>query len=68
MVVVENHLMPVVNHMIWYEVGAADEPPGKSGLAHLLEHALFKGTKTIGRENFPNYCRKWGTVECVHVS
>ena len=51
-VVVENHLMPVVNHMIWYEVGAADEPPGKSGLAHLLEHALFKGTKTIGPGEF----------------
>lgn len=51
-VVVENHLMPVVNHMIWYEVGAADEPPGKSGLAHLLEHAMFKGTTSIGPGEF----------------
>ena len=35
---------PVVTHMVWYKVGAADETPGKSGLAHFLEHLLFKGT------------------------
>jgi zinc protease len=44
--VVEDHRAPVVTHMIWYRVGAADEEPGKSGIAHLLEHLLFKGTKT----------------------
>ena len=36
---------PVVTHMVWYRVGSADETPGKSGLAHFLEHLLFKGTK-----------------------
>jgi len=46
-VVVSNHRVPVVTHMVWYKVGAADEPPGKSGLAHLLEHLMFKGTDTI---------------------
>lgn len=46
-VVVENHRAPIVNHMIWYKVGAADEPPGKGGLAHLLEHLMFKGTPKI---------------------
>ena len=35
---------PVVTHMLWYKVGAADEPPGKSGIAHFLEHLMFKGT------------------------
>src|SRR5258705_12642565 len=35
---------PVVTHMLWYRVGAADEPPGKSGIAHFLEHLMFKGT------------------------
>jgi zinc protease len=44
-VVIPDHRTPVVTHMIWYRVGAADETPGKSGLAHFLEHLLFKGTK-----------------------
>jgi zinc protease len=43
-VVVVNRRAPVVTHMIWYKVGAADEPAGKSGIAHLLEHLMFKGT------------------------
>ncbi|MGE0255910.1 MAG: M16 family metallopeptidase [Alphaproteobacteria bacterium] len=43
-VVVENHRAPVVTHMVWYKVGAADEPPGRSGIAHFLEHLMFKGT------------------------
>jgi hypothetical protein len=43
-VVIPDHRAPVVTHMIWYKVGAADEAPGKSGLAHFLEHLMFKGT------------------------
>lgn len=46
-VVIEDHRAPVVSHMIWYRVGAADEPPGKSGIAHFLEHLMFKGTDTM---------------------
>ncbi|HEX4408704.1 MAG TPA: pitrilysin family protein [Xanthobacteraceae bacterium] len=44
-VVVPDHRAPVVTHMIWYKVGAADETLGKSGLAHFLEHLMFKGTE-----------------------
>jgi zinc protease len=44
-VVVPDHRAPVVTHMIWYRVGAADETSGKSGLAHFLEHLMFKGTE-----------------------
>jgi zinc protease len=44
-VVVPDHRAPVVTHMIWYKVGSADETPGKSGLAHFLEHLMFKGTE-----------------------
>jgi len=44
MVVVPDHRTPVVTHMAWYKVGSADETPGKSGLAHFLEHLMFKGT------------------------
>jgi zinc protease len=43
-VVLPDHRAPVVTHMIWYKVGAADETSGKSGLAHYLEHLMFKGT------------------------
>lgn len=46
-VVVTNHRVPVVTHMVWYRVGAMDEPPGKSGMAHYFEHLMFKGTKTL---------------------
>jgi zinc protease len=44
LVVVPDHRAPVVTHMVWYKVGAADETAGKSGLAHFLEHLMFKGT------------------------
>src|SRR5215475_10424939 len=43
-VVIPDHRTPVVTHMLWYKVGSADETPGKSGLAHFLEHLMFKGT------------------------
>src|SRR6266481_353123 len=43
-VVIPDHRTPVVTHMIWYKVGSADETSGKSGLAHFLEHLMFKGT------------------------
>ncbi|MCK0199035.1 insulinase family protein [Ancylobacter sp. 6x-1] len=43
-VVVPDHRTPVVTHMVWYRVGSADEHPGKSGIAHFLEHLMFKGT------------------------
>jgi zinc protease len=44
LVVIPDHRAPVVTHMIWYKVGSADETPGISGLAHFLEHLMFKGT------------------------
>ncbi len=46
-VVIEDHRAPVVVHMVWYRAGAADEQPGVSGVAHFLEHLLFKGTETM---------------------
>lgn len=44
-VVIPDNRAPVVTHMLWYKVGSADETPGKTGIAHFLEHLLFKGTK-----------------------
>ena len=44
-VVIPDHRAPIVTHMVWYKAGSADEPPGKSGIAHFFEHLMFKGTK-----------------------
>ena len=46
-VVIEDNRAPVVVHMMWYKVGSADETSGKSGIAHFLEHLMFKGTETM---------------------
>src|SRR5690606_34886388 len=46
-VVTEDPRAPVATPMVWYRVGAADEPPGRSGIAHFLEHLMFKGTDEI---------------------
>lgn len=46
-VVIEDHRAPVVVQMVWYKVGSADEAPGKSGIAHYLEHLMFKGTEKM---------------------
>lgn len=46
-VVVEDHRAPVVQHMVWYRSGSADEPRGSSGVAHFLEHLLFKATENM---------------------
>jgi len=47
-VVIEDHRAPVVVQMVWYKIGSADEQPGKSGIAHYLEHLMFKGTDKLG--------------------
>ncbi|MBS0126317.1 M16 family metallopeptidase [Thetidibacter halocola] len=51
-VVIEDHRAPVVVHMVWYRAGSADEPQGASGVAHFLEHLLFKGTDTLAPGEF----------------
>ena len=62
-VVVENHRLPVVNHMVWYKVGAADDPVGKSGIAHFLEHLMFKGTKAVPAGEFSHIVARNGGRE-----
>ena len=51
-VIIPDHRAPVVTQMIWYHVGSADEAPGKSCIAHFLEHLMFKGTKTYPAGEF----------------
>ena len=51
-VVVEDHRAPVVMHMVWYKAGSADEPAGTSGIAHFLEHLMFKQTENLAPGEF----------------
>ena len=51
-IVVEDHRAPVVQHMVWYRAGSADEPKGASGVAHFLEHLLFKATDKLKAGEF----------------
>lgn len=67
-VVVTNRRVPVVTHMLWYKVGAMDEPPGKSGLAHYLEHLMFKGTKTLKPGEFSAIVARNGGQENAFTS
>ncbi len=67
-VVVSDHRVPVVSHMIWYKVGAADEPEGRSGLAHLLEHLMFKGTHDIPQGEFSRIVARNGGKENAFTS
>jgi len=51
-VVIPDHRVPVVTHMVWYRAGAADDPWGTSGIAHFLEHLMFKSTKKLKSGEF----------------
>ena len=59
-VVISDHRAPVVTHMVWYRVGAADEPKGVSGIAHFLEHLMFKSTDKIPMGEFSKIIAKLG--------
>ncbi|MEK9646400.1 MAG: pitrilysin family protein [Alphaproteobacteria bacterium] len=67
-VVIENHRAPIAMQMVWYRVGAADEEPGESGLAHFLEHLLFKGTKTVKPGEFSRKIARIGGRENAFTS
>ncbi len=67
-VVVTNRRVPVVTHMVWYGVGAADEPYGKSGIAHFLEHLMFKGTDEIEPGEFSRIVARNGGSDNAFTS
>ncbi len=62
-VVIPNHRAPVVSHMVWYKYGGADEPPGHSGIAHFLEHLMFKGTLDVPEGQFSQAVTRMGGNE-----
>ncbi|MCC6470821.1 MAG: insulinase family protein [Alphaproteobacteria bacterium] len=67
-VVVENHRVPVVTHMVWYKCGSADEEPGKSGIAHFLEHLMFKGTPSVPPGEFSKIVARNGGQDNAFTS
>ena len=67
-IVVENHRAPVVSQHLFYKVGGMDDPPGKSGIAHLLEHMMFKGTSLIPEGEFSATVSKLGGQDNAFTS
>ncbi|NQW02374.1 MAG: insulinase family protein [Rhodospirillales bacterium] len=67
-VVIPNHRVPVVTHMVWYRVGSADEAPNESGIAHFLEHLMFKGTKKRKNGEFSEIVARNGGRENAFTS
>ena len=67
-VVVENKRAPVVSQMIWYNFGSGVEEKGKSGLAHFMEHLMFKGTKKYPDSYYSNFISRIGGSENAFTS
>ena len=67
-IVVENKRAPVVSQMIWYKFGSSVEEIGKSGLAHFMEHLMFKGTKKFPKNYYSNFLSKIGGTENAFTS
>ena len=67
-VVIEDNRAPVVVHMLWYKVGSADEPAGTSGIAHFLEHLMFKGTAVLAPGEFSSVVAANGGTDNAFTS
>jgi zinc protease len=67
-VVVENHRAPLITHMMWIKAGGADDPYGKSGLAHYLEHLMFKGTTKFPQGEYSKRIARLGGDENAFTS
>jgi zinc protease len=66
--IVENHKAPVATFQVWYRIGSRDEPAGKSGLSHLLEHMMFKGTPQYGPSVFSKIIQKNGGTDNAYTT
>jgi zinc protease len=67
-VLIPNTRAPVITEMVWYKVGAADEAAGKTGLAHFLEHLMFKGTEKNPAGKFSQVLATLGGQENAFTS
>lgn len=62
-IIIEDHKVPIATFQIWYRVGSRDEITGKTGLSHLLEHMMFKGTHKYGPKTFSKIIQRNGGVD-----
>jgi len=67
-IIIEEHKAPVATFQVWYRVGSKDEPEGKSGLSHLLEHMMFKGTPQYGPTMLSKIVQKNGGTDNAHTT
>ena len=67
-VVIPDHRAPVVTHMVWYKAGSAEDPVGKSGIAHFLEHLMFRGTNKVPAGEFSAKVAEIGGQENAFTS
>ncbi|UXN03078.1 M16 family metallopeptidase [Bartonella sp. HY406] len=67
-IVLPNHRAPVITQMVWYRAGSADENPGTTGIAHFLEHLMFKGTKTYPGDEFNQTVSRLGGQQNAFTS
>ncbi len=68
LIVKEDHRAPTVVHQVWYRAGSMDEAPGTTGVAHVLEHMMFKGTRRLGPEEFSRLVAEAGGRENAFTS
>ncbi len=66
--ILEDHKSPTATFQIWYRVGSRDEQSGKTGLSHLLEHMMFKGTKRFGPKTFSRTIQRAGGIDNAFTS
>jgi len=64
----EKHEAPVVSVQVWYHVGSKNETPSKAGFAHLFEHLMFQGTKSLGPEQFSDYIVRAGGLDNAYTT
>jgi zinc protease len=66
--IVEDHKAPLVTFQVWYRVGSRNEPIGRTGMSHLLEHMMFKGTQKYGSKEFSNIIQRNGGTDNAHTT
>ena len=66
--VIPDHRAPVVTHMVWYRAGSMDEVNGRTGVAHVLEHMMFKGTRKLAAGEFSRRVAQMGGRENAFTS
>jgi zinc protease len=67
-VVLPDHRLPIVTHIVYYRAGSADDPPGESGIAHFTEHLMFKGTKRYPTGQYDLYVTRAGGTNNAFTS